>query len=374
MYCTKCGFKNEDDAMFCANCGSVMTKKQSNDAVQPVVNTEEPVKMDSEEVAESVKIIEEVEAAILEQETTDVRMEEATQNIVEVEPQEDSIVEPDKAAQSVNIKKEESVQPQEQLQNAMNTVNNASIPVDLYSSPYTKSDAGNTYRKKRFSAPRFIFSMFIMLATICSIVTIAFSYVESNIKGNIEYSYDELMFNDSYSPEGIDIMKKDIAISNIFRLGEDASDIDEDEMIESLSDLGVDSKELNESLNTFRYFVIAFAVAMLVFCVIDFIMLSLVRNKIAYTLTLVFAIIKAALGSVAVYLWTADIFKKFENIAKMMKSELEGYATFSINLDFSPAVGLILALAMQAVIFISAIVLLCTKPKYIDVAPQTIQA
>lgn len=350
MYCIKCGFKNEDDAMFCANCGSVMTKKVNNDVMQQVVNaeTEEPVKMNSEEVTESVKTIEEVEVTTPEQDTADVQME-TVQNIVEVEPQAEPAVGTKTVNQPVNIQKEEPVQPQ----NATNTMNNANIPVDLYRSPYTDSNTRNPYRKKRFSVPRFIFSMIIMLATICSIVTIAFNYIEINMDMEV------MGYSDTYSKEikGFNIIKENIEIDDI----------------EDFFDIEVDSKAWSDSVNTFRYFIIAFAVVMLVFCVIDFIMLSLVRNKVAYLLTMLFAIIKAALGGIAIYLWTVDTLEEFKKVMEMAMEEYSSYG-FAINLEFVPAVGLILALAMQAVIFISAVVLLCTKPKYIDVTPQTIQA
>lgn len=356
MYCTKCGYKNEDDAMFCANCGSVVSKKPNNEGIQPVSNIVEPVKMNSEEaepekntnIPESVKPIEEVQPAESEQNIADIQPD-IVQKVVEFEPQMEAVVETETVNQQVNIQKTESVQPQE----VVNNINNASIPVDLYRSPYTDQNAGNTYRRKSFSVPRFLFSMIIMLATICSIVTIAFDYVGVKMKMEL-LGYSDSVSESEYM-KGFDIIKEKV-------------DIDE---TDDFTDMGGNSKELEDSLNTFRYFVIAFAVAMLVFCVIDFILLSLVRNKIAYILTMLFAIIKAALGSVAIYLWTVDALGEYEKIMKLAFEEYSDY-NFNLTLEFVPAVGLILALAMQAVIFISAIVLLCTKPKYKDVSPQAI--
>ncbi len=48
MYCIKCGFKNKDEAIFCANCGNVMTKKPS-DAFDQKIPSEENIADENQE-------------------------------------------------------------------------------------------------------------------------------------------------------------------------------------------------------------------------------------------------------------------------------------------------------------------------------------
>lgn len=339
MYCTKCGFKNEDDAMFCANCGSVMTKmpySANNQDIQPENNTGEPIE---KSILEPVSPVD--DHVQTEQEA--VQPETVQQNPEPVQPIEEN-------HPQVSLEKPEAVQP-----NIINSVNNASgIPTDLYRSPYTVEPAGNanTYQRRQFSAPRFIFSLIILLATVFSIVTIAFDYAGIKV-GFSMYGFGE---SESEYTTGFRIIKEKVEMDEL--------DLDED-----IDDM--EGSDYVDSVNNFRYCVIAFAVAMLVFCIIDFMMLCLVRKKIAYIFIMIFAVIKAAIGGFAIYLWSVNVLEQFEKIFQMYVSEYDG---IEITLECIPGIGMILALSMQAVIFISAIILLCIKPKYRDMAPQTISA
>lgn len=348
MYCIKCGFKNEDEAIFCANCGSVMTKKPSdadNQKIQSEENTDSAEKNDIEEVQQTVA---EVQAE---------RPEEVQeQNREEIQPVE-QVQSTEEKPSKVSLAKPEAVQSDNM--NNVNNLNNVSdIPADLYHSPYTNENTGNnnTYRVRKFSAPRFVFSLIILLATVCSIVTIAFDYVGINMEISL---FGEEECQSEYIT-GFEIIKEKV-------------EVDEAGLLDELDDYD-NIDEFTDTLNTFRYFLIAFAVAMLVFCIIDFMLLCLVRKKVAYILTMIFALIKAALGGISLYLWSAEVLYHYEKIFKALLSEYIGFSDFKVTLECMPAIGLILALAMQAVIIVSAVVLLCTKPKYEEVAQQTIRS
>lgn len=345
MYCIKCGFKNEDEAIFCANCGSVMTKKPSdadNQKIQSEENTDSAEKNDIEEVQQTVA---EVQAE---------RPEEVReQNREDIQPVE-QIQSTEANSSKVSLAKPEAVQP-----DSMNNLNNVSdIPADLYHSPYTDENTGNnnTYRVRKFSAPRFVFSLIILLATVCSIVTIAFDYVGINMEISM---FGEEECQSEYIT-GFEIIKENV-------------EVDEAGLLDELDDYD-NIDEFTDTLNMFRYFLIAFAVAMLVFCIIDFMLLCLVRKKVAYILTMIFALIKAALGGISLYLWSVEVLYHYEKIFKALLNEYIGFSDFKVTLECMPAIGLILALAMQAVIIVSAVVLLCTKPKYQEVAQQTIRS
>lgn len=298
MYCIKCGFKNKDEAIFCANCGNVMTKKPS-DAFDQKIPSEE--------------------------------------NIAD-ENQESGI---------------EAIQPAEQV------MEEDSSGVSLVK-PETREN-NQVFRFRKFSVPRFIFSLIIILATFCSIATIAFNYASLTLTMEIDaYDYSDSKTN-HYNAKGYKIIKdKDYLKSTKF--------------IKSLEEMGGDTYKFVDARNTYRYIIIAFMVAILVFCIIDFVLLCLVRNRIAYIFTMIFVFVKAALGGIAIYIWSVDLLDHFKKAYELSLLDVTEFGSFSILIECVPGIGLVLAMAMQAVILISAVVLLCIRPKYQDVAPQTISA
>ena len=335
MYCIKCGFKNKDEAIFCANCGSVMTQKPSDAFDQKIQSEENNNGTEKNNASDNQE-----------------------QGIEEIQPAEQVQASGD-GSSGVSLTKTEGMQPGD-----MNQVNTGfSVETDIYRSPYTQENRGNNqlYRIRKFSVPRFIFSLIIILATFCSIATIAFKYV--GLKSTMEI--DAYEYNDSeteyHNAKGYKIIKEKDYLDSI-------------KFIKDLEDMGGDVESFIDAHNTFRYIIIAFIVAILVFCIIDFILLCLVRNRIAYIFTIIFVFIKAALGGIAIYLWSVEMLNQLKRASALLINETVQYGSFRVIIECAPGIGLILALAMQAVILISAIVLLCIRPKYQEVVPQTISA
>lgn len=307
MYCIKCGFKNKGEAIFCANCGSVMTEKPT-DAFDHKIQSEEKNNGTEKNIA-------------------DENRESGIEDISSAE-------QPSKENSSgVSLAKPEAVQSVEM----------------------------NQIRIKRFSVPRFIFSLIIILAAFCSVATIAFKYVGLTLTMEIDmYDYNN-SDTDYLNVKGYKIIKnKDYLNSTKF--------------VDSLEEMGGDVDEYVDTRNMFRYIIIAFMVAILVFCIIDFVLLCLVRNRIAYIFTMIFVFVKAALGGIAIYIWTADMLDQFKKAYALFLRDTIDLGSYRILIECGPGIGLILAMVMQAVILISAVVLLCIRPKYQDVAPQTICA
>ncbi|MCI8670257.1 MAG: zinc ribbon domain-containing protein [Lachnospiraceae bacterium] len=332
MYCIKCGFKNKDEAIFCANCGTVMTKKPS-DAFDQEIQSGEKSNGIEKNFAE----------------------ENRTSGIEDIQPAKQATEED---FSRVSLEKPEAVQSGE-----MNQVDTVSNSADIYRSPYTQENRGNNqvYRIRKFSIPRFIFSLIIILATFCSIATIAFKYVGVTLTMEeeiLEYSKSETEY---YNVKGYKIIKEKDYLGG-------------EKLIYKLEKMREDTDEFVDTLNMFRYIIIAFMVAILVFCIIDFMLLCLLRNRIAYLLTIIFVFVKAALGGIAIYIWSVDILNQFKKVFELSMNESIDFGRYRILIECAPGIGLILALVMQAVILISAVVLLCIRPKYQEVAPQTISA
>lgn len=319
MYCIKCGSKNEDEAMFCSNCGSVISKKETEDKVieqnndGQVKNEEFEVKID----LEKKDTAQQVQTPVFETAESQV----------------------------------EAVKPQ----NTTDTVTNTSdIPVDLYRSPFANGSTGNvnTYKKKKFSATRFICSMIILIATVLSVVTIAFSYAKVDVSITSNGKTEET----KNSSTGFNIIKS----SNDFEsFGFDKDDLD----------------KLNDTVSTFRYFIITLAVLMLVFGIIDFVLLCAVRKRILYILPLIFSLIKVGIGGFAMYLWSINILGQLKDMFQnLMGNYIYELRDVEVIMELTPGIGMILAVVMQAIIFVCAIVLLCIRTQYRDVAQQSINA
>lgn len=364
MFCTKCGMKNDDDALFCAGCGSVMSKPQEP---QPQVNTQEP------------------QQQVNTQESQGVSLEKVQTEEVVSEMAEDTVNEP------VNDVQVESVEPQtfdvppsqeaaanfSQLQNAeqpqsFNQPQNAEQP-QSFNQPYNYNQSqnygqpqgqnyGQSYnyaqqqnygqsqfggqqyanpqpvRNSNFSVKRFIFSALIVIASIFACACIAFNYVGIKMSLNVDGEKDS---EKEYS-KGYKIIKEEM------------------EGIDDFTD-GPEEKKFVDTLNLFRVFVIIFEVALVVFTIIDLILLLAVRKRGAYVLTMVFSLIKLGIGGIAAYLWCFKVLDQLKVLFEDYVSDFIGYADFVFNFSSFLGIGLILALVMQAVIFVCSIVLLTCK-------------
>ena len=372
MFCTKCGMKNDDDALFCAGCGSVMSKPQEP---QPQVNTQElQQQISAQEPQQQVNT----------QESQGVSLEKVQTEEVVSEMAEDTVNEP------VNDVQVESVEPQtfdvppsqeaaanfSQPQNAeqpqsFNQPQNAEQP-QSFNQPYNYNQSqnygqpqgqnyGQSYnyaqqqnygqsqfggqqyanpqpvRNSNFSVKRFIFSALIVIASIFACACIAFNYVGIKMSSNIDGEKDS---EKEYS-KGYKIIKNEMELDEF--------------------DDGPEEKKFVDTLNHFRVFVIIFEVALVVFTIIDLILLLAVRKRGAYVLTMVFSLIKLGIGGIAAYLWCFKVLDQLKVLFESYVSDFIGYADFVFNFSSFLGIGLILALVMQAVIFVCSIVLLTCK-------------
>lgn len=379
MFCTKCGMKNDDDALFCAGCGSVMSRPQEP---QPQVNTQEPQqKVNTQELQQQVNT-QESQGVSLEKVQTEEVVSEMAENTVNepvsdvqvesVEPQTFDVPQSQEAA--ANFSQPQSTeQPQSfsQPQNAeqpqsfnqpQNTVQpqNFNQPYNYnqsqnqnYGQPYNYAQqqnygqsqfGGQQYanpqpvRNGNFSVKRFIFSALIVIASIFACACIAFNYVGIKMSSNIDGEKDS---EKEYS-KGYKIIKEDVDEFDDFS--------DEPE-----------AKKLVDTAKLFRVFVIIFEVALVVFTIIDLILLLAVRKRGAYVLTMIFSLIKMGIGGIAAYLWCFKVLDQLKALFESFVSDFIGYGDFVFNVSSMLGIGFILALVMQGVIFVCSIVLLTCK-------------
>lgn len=381
MFCTKCGMKNDDDALFCAGCGSVMSRPQelqpqvNTDEPRPQVNPQEPQQQVNTQEFQQVNTQEPQGVSLEKVQTEEVASEEAENTVNEpvndvqvesVEPQTFDV--PQSQEGAVNFSQPQNTEQPQSFSQPQNTEQPQSFnqPFNYnqsqnygqsqnqnYGQPYNYAQqqnygqsqfGGQQYanpqpvRNGNFSVKRFIFSALIVIASIFACACIAFDYVGLKMSSNIDGEKD----SDTEYSKGYNIIK--------------------DEM-EGLDDFTQESeaKKLVDTANLFRVFVIIFEVALVVFTIIDLILLLAVRKRGAYVFTMIFSLVKMGIGGFAAYLWCFKVLDQLKVLFESLVSDFIGYSDFVFNFSSMLGIGFILALVMQAVIFVCSIILLTCK-------------
>ena len=365
MYCTKCGMKNADDALFCAGCGSPMSNPQAAPPVadiqpQPVSNEQFQQEVPQQSYGVSLeKVQPEETASEIAESTVNEPVNDIRENVqVEsVEPQNMEQTQfsgqPQSMGQTQFGGQPQSVgqtqfggQPQgigqSQFGSQPQTFGQSQFGTPQFSSPQPVSP-------KKFSVKRFIFSALIIIASIFACACIAMNYVGIEVKMKVQ---EEVQDIDKDYIKGYQIIKE--------KSGMDFSE-DMEDLIEYDEDGKKYEKEMSDTADVFRIIIIVFEVALVVFTIIDLILLAVVRKRAAYIFTMLFALIKAAIGGFAIWLWCFKFLDCFKNYIEYMLEDYLEYGSISFLISSSVGIGFILAMAMQAVVFICSIVLLTCK-------------
>lgn len=371
MFCTKCGLKNEDDAIFCAGCGAkiIVPKSMQTDAqtnvmsnVEPVVDTpseteemkedktEKDVSLQTAESVEEQKSAEDIGYSFFQQEeqyddteaqnNPSEKAEEAA-NEVEEERSEPVVESVAVQQEAQNADEFQNIEPQTSNFNTMEQpFQNQNFNPNLNQNTYSgvSSDI-QAVPKNKFSVKRFIFSALLMIAAIVSCIGIVFKYVEIKVHNN----EDGMKTVNSQSFKGYEIIKDDDFIIDFSGSSSDVTD------------------DIAEVMDEIRLVVIISAVALIIFAVIEFVLLIAVRRRWGYVLSMLFSMIGLALSGGTIYLWCFEFLDELKELYQMMLYASSLYADFSVKITANIGMGLIMTIAAQAVALICSIVLMTCK-------------
>ena len=378
MFCTKCGFKLDDDSIFCAQCGNKITVFVNNNEnkVPEVSNNElkqEPVVIPTVELEEEQAVtpiveskVEQVVAPIVEpkeeQVVTPVVEPKAEQVVTPiVEPKEEQVVTP-----IVESKVEQVVTPivEDKVEQEVDTI----VKSDFYNPAQEirrenfVQPTMNQYpsEKNKFSIKRFIFSLFVILATVAtcvSVILLPYSSMEMEVKdedGKVderfeeEYTVVELMSGKIHKGN-----TEEKIIQNIVNLADYTDSMDDD--------LAEDINEVKKEADLIKILAIILVIVAGIATVFSIVMCCAVRKKVTYVFTLLFSLVNLVLSGYIFYLFNFEI---VDNIIDVMDKQIDGMSSVgSINISAEYTMGAIIILASQLVIFISSIILLTCKNK-----------
>jgi hypothetical protein len=366
MFCTKCGLKNDDQALFCARCGTkiiipegMQTDLQSENKNNESNDTEKVVLEKDLKEATTENTTENIGYSFFQQEPVNKGSDEVVGNVnIDTNTNANTNTNIDTNANTntnTNISDNDSVteESQESKFNFINEEKESNDNQVTYDQPYdnsvlynneSQSDNGQTYNgnnqihnvtdrpKNKFSVKRFIFSALLIIATIASCVGIAFKYLEMETK----YTYDGDSYKDSDQYKGYEIIKDDD-----FCVKGEAK--------EYLGDAA-------DTVDLIRIIVIVFAISLIVLAIIEFVLLIVVRRRWVYVLSMLFSMIELGLGGYVIYLWC---FKLLDQIKSMYS--ISSMSTGSYKLTANLGAGIIITVATQVVVFICSIILITCK-------------
>ncbi len=382
MFCKKCGAKNDDDAIFCVSCGTkigVTPAENNNSSEEITQNNEEAVKendnqnsVDNSSDNLSYSFFQQVDNNAEDEKKDNV--EEVNQE--EIKNTEDTIepVEPAETQDNYDNVQNNQIDNQSDNGFAGSQFTNDNQPDNGFAGSQfendnqpdnglTGSQFGNnnqfsngvqnvnpntngnqfdnntnygtqeqTEKANKFSFKRFLFSAIVLIATILSCVTLFMNYLSMEVK-----------------VKGADSQKESITGIDIIKAG-----VDEDEAW-----VNDDHKSINVT-KTIRYCTIGLGIALVVFAVIEFILLVVVRRRGAYVLIMLFSLIKLGLGGYIGYLWCF----KLLNMIKDMFNDMLGFLVseeYVMTITAGFGIGFILMMAAQLVTFICSIILMTCK-------------
>ena len=383
MFCTKCGMKNDDDALFCAGCGSPIKKPQTmqqpqlqkieqqsenikeesktNDDIgfsffQQVEetkneqelesqseNAEEPiVESQSETINESIveTLSEPQPENVTESSFGEIRLEQGADTVFETqnEPMPETKVEEQPVQSQFN---EQPIQSQFNAQSEQSQFNAHPTQSQFNAQPIPSqynNMVASPQKENKFSFKRFIFSALLIIVTLASCATIFMTYVTAK--------YDAKAYGERQKQEekikGLDIIKDGVTEDYKYEIeGYEIGDI-------------VDTAKL------FRTMVSVLEISLIIFSIIELVLLIGVRRRWAYVLTMLFSLIKLGLGGFVSYIWCFEFLDDLKEYFQTTYSSLF-ISDMSMKITAGLGIGLILALAAQGLVFIFSIILMTCK-------------
>lgn len=355
MFCKKCGAKNDDDAVFCVSCGAKIGESQAevNNLSKEIVWENDKVVKENDNQNSGDNLSDNLSDSFFQQADNNVE-DEKNENVEEVNQEEtkntedtEDTIEPVEISKTQdnydNIQNNQidnqpdnsfvrsQFENDNQFSNGVQNVN-SNPNVNQFSENTNNGAQKQTEKANKFSFKRFLFSAIVLIATILSCATIFMNYLSMEVKVKGEKSQKE-------SITGIDIIK---------------SGVDEDEVW-----VNDDHKSIDVT-KTIRYCTIGLGVALVVFAVIEFILLVVVRRRGAYVLIMLFSLIKLGLGGYIGYLWCF----KLLNIIKDSFNDLLNFLAsqeYAMTITAGFGIGFILMMVAQLVTFICSIVLMTCK-------------
>ena len=273
MFCKKCGAKNDDDAVFCVSCGAKIGESQAedNNLSKEIVWENDKVVKENDNQNSGDNLSDNLSDSFFQQADNNVE-DEKNENVEEVNQEETKNTEDtEDTIEPVEISKTQDNYDNVQNNQIDNQPDNSFARSqfendnkfsngvqNVNSNPNVNQFAENTNygvqkqteKANKFSFKRFLFSAIVLIATILSCATLFMNYLSMEVKVKGEGSSKE-------SITGIDIIK---------------SGVDEDEVW-----VNDDHKSIDVT-KTIRYCTIGLGVALVVFAVIEFILLVVVRR------------------------------------------------------------------------------------------------
>lgn len=335
MFCKKCGAKNDDDAVFCVSCGAKIGESQAE-----AINLSKEIAQENDEVVKENdnqnsgdNLSDNLSDSFFQQADNNAE-DEKNENVEEVNQEETKNTEDtEDTIEPVEISKTQDNYDNVQNNQIDNQPDNSFARSQFENdNQFSNGVQKQTEKANKFSFKRFLFSAIVLIATILSCATLFMNYLSMEAKVKGEKSQKE-------SITGIDIIK---------------SGVDEDEVW-----VNDDHKSIDVT-KTIRYCTIGLGVALVVFAVIEFILLVVVRRRGAYVLIMLFSLIKLGLGGYIGYLWCF----KLLDIIKDMFNDMLGFLIseeYMMTITAGFGIGFILMMAAQLVTFICSIILMTCK-------------
>ena len=358
MFCKKCGAKNDDDAIFCVSCGTKIGEVQAevNNSSEEIAQENDEVVKENDNQNSGDNSSDNLSYSFFQQVDNNAE-DEKNENVEEVNQEEtknteDTIepVEPAETQDNYDNVQNNQIDNQSdngftgsqfgsdnQFSNGVQNVNaNPNVNPNTNSNQFVENTnygtQEQTEKANKFSFKRFLFSAIVLIATILSCATLFMNYLSLEAKVKGEGSQKD-------SVTGIDIIK---------------SGVDEDEIW-----VNDEHKSINVS-KTIRYCTIGLGIALVVFAVIEFILLVVVRRRGAYVLIMLFSLIKLGLGGYIGYLWCFKLLNiikdSFNDLLNFLASE-----EYVMTITAGFGIGFILMMAAQLVTFICSIILMTCK-------------
>lgn len=372
MFCKKCGAKNDDDAVFCVSCGTKIGEVQAevNNSSEEIAQENDEVVKENDNQNSGDNLSDNLSDSFFQQADNNVE-DEKNENVEEVNQEETKNTEDT----------EDTIEPVEisKTQDNYDNVQNNQIdnqPDNSFARSQFENDnqlsngvQKQTEKANKFSFKRFLFSAIVLIATILSCATLFMNYLSMEVKVKDTGSGKE-------SITGIDIIKSgiddDIAWDNDYLY---VVDDDEERIINKTKDYYptfgfegfyksyLESTDDHKSIDvpkTIRYCTIGLGVALVVFAVIEFILLVVVRRRGAYVLIMLFSLIKLGLGGYIGYLWCFKLLNMIKDMFNVYNDVLV-VLEYKCILTAGFGIGFILMMVAQLVTFICSIILMTCK-------------
>lgn len=383
MFCTKCGFKNDDDAMFCAGCGSPMKKMEMPQQVEENVT---PTTNDND----IQPVVQNIESSSDSEQGNDIQQSDFEQgdNI-----QQSDFEQGDYSRQSDFEQGDYSQQSDfgqgsydKQIEfgpNMSQQTNYNQQPSMGFDNNYNpNNNMANTGKPKyKFSVKRFLFSGIAILASIFACICIfLFDFVDIKTSQDSEkddvlkdkYTAMELIKGEPLDVDDIQdfttfeggLIKTVISLEKSINDDEVREEAEDEDELDIYEDLLESTQDVKKDVSLLRILTIVMTATLGLTALLSVILLPAVRKKGSYVIMLLLSIVNLGVTGFIFYIINFDIVdkckKSFDVIIDAFGNNLSMTITSYVGL------GLLLVLIMEAVTFISSIILCTCKRKFVD--------